>query len=229
MSRVLIKDREIVVPGEELIVGMDYLPAGAAFREKDKIIANSIGLANVGNRLIRVIPLSGKYVPKAGDTIIGQIADIGLSGWRVDIGWSFEANISMKDGSTDFIERGSDLTQYYNYGDYVVAKILKVVGPKIIDLTMKGPGLRKLNDGKIIKVNSSKVPRIIGKAGSMIHLIKEKTGCNIMVGQNGKVWISGKEPGNVILTIKAIRKIEELSHIQGLTDKIKEFLEGEKK
>lgn len=229
MGKVLVKDREIVVPGDELVIGMDYLPAGAAFREKDKIIANSIGLVSTGNRLVRVIPLSGKYVPKAGDTIIGRIADIGLNGWRVDIGWSFEANISMKDGSTDFIERGSDLTQYYDYEDYVIAKILKVVGPKIIDLTMKGPGLRKLSNGKIIKVNSSKVPRIIGKAGSMIHLIKEKTGCNVMVGQNGRVWLSAPDSKDVILAIKAIRKIEELSHIQGLTDKIKEFLEGEKK
>ena len=127
MGKVLVKDREIVVPGDELVIGMDYLPAGAAFREKDKIIANTVGLVSTGNRLVRVIPLSGRYVPKAGDTIIGQIVDIGLNGWRVNIGWAFEANISMRDGSTDFIERGSDLTQYYGYNDYVVAKILKVV------------------------------------------------------------------------------------------------------
>ncbi|MEK6946627.1 MAG: KH domain-containing protein, partial [Nanoarchaeota archaeon] len=95
---------------------------------------------------------------------------------------------------------------------------------KLIDVTMKGPGLRKLKGGRIIEVDANKVPRIIGKQGSMVVMIKEATQCNIIVGQNGLIWIDGG-PMNELLAIQAIRKISAESHTTGLTDKIKGFLE----
>lgn len=225
MGELLIKDKEIAVPGEELAKGMDYLPAGGAFREGDKIIASQFGLVSVSGRLVKLIQLTGRYIPKKGDIVIGKVCDIGFSGWRIDIGWAFDANLSIKDGSSDFIERRADLTQYYDYGDVVAAQIVHVSGSKIIDLTMKGSGLRKLSGGKIIQVTPSKVPRIIGKAGSMISMIKEKTDCRIIVGQNGQVWISGSNPEKEVLATEVIQMIEEQSHIDGLTDKISKFLE----
>jgi len=86
--------------------------------------------------------------------------------------------------------------------------------------------LRKLIGGRIIKVNSNKVPRIIGKRSSMVSMIKNATDCNIIVGQNGIVWIQGL-PKNEIIVVKTIRKIEQEAHISGLTERIKTFLEKE--
>jgi len=140
----------------------------------------------------------------------------------------YSAMLSMKEGSTDFIARGADLTQYYDIGDYIVGQIINVTSQKLVDVTMKGPGLRKLKGGRIIEVASNKVPRIIGKAGSMVSMIKQITGCNITVGQNGLAWIQGT-PENEFLTVRTIRKIEEESHLSGLTDRIKEYLEKETK
>jgi len=57
-------------------------------------------------------------------------------------------------------------------------------------------------------------------------MIKHATGCNIIVGQNGWIWISG-EPEKEALTEKTIKMIEGHSHLSGLTDKVKEFLEKE--
>ena len=225
MGKLLVKEHEIVVPGEILAEGMDYLPAGSSIRENDKIVATKLGLVNLNNRLVKVIPLSGRYTPKPNDIVIGTVSDIMMSGWRVDFGWAFQGTIQLKDGSFDYIERGADLTQYYNYGDLVATKIIKVVNSKIIDMTMKGPELRKLKGGKLIHVCPSKVPRIIGKGGSMISMIKEKTNCRIIVGQNGVVWISGQDPKMEVLATKAVLKIDKESHLQGLTDKIKAFLE----
>ncbi|MBU1246060.1 MAG: exosome complex protein Rrp4 [Nanoarchaeota archaeon] len=229
MSEILVKDKEIVVPGEILAKGMDFLPAGGAIREGENIVACRLGLISVDNRLVKVIPLTGRYIPKSGDMIVGEVAEVGLNGWRVEFGWAFQANISLKDGSNDYIERGADLTRYYTHGDLVVGKIVKIAGPKIIDLTMKGPGLRKLGPGRIIEINPQKVPRVIGKAGSMISMIKEHTGCNMIVGQNGRVWLSGTDPKKEALAVEAIRMIEEQSHISGLTDAVKKFLEKEAK
>ena len=225
MSEVFVADKEVVVPGQVLVEGMDYLPAGDVYREGEKLIAMRVGLVNISGRVVKLIPLGGKYLPKRNDLVIGKVEAITIGGWRVDIGWVFEANLSLRDGSADYIEKGSDLTRYFNVGDYIIAQIVNVAGSKIIDLSMKGPGLRKLGPGRLLKVTSTKVPRIIGKQGSMISMIKEMTGCRISVGQNGVVWLSGDEPVKEMLAVKAINTIEEKSHISGLTDLIKNLLE----
>ena len=226
---ILVNEREIVVPGQELANGMDYLPSEGAFREGDKIISSKLGLFNLDGRLIKVIPLGGRYIPKKNDTVIGRVSDVSFSNWRIDIGWAFDIMVHLREGSRDFIPNDADLSKYYGPGDLVVAKILKVTGTKIIDASMKMPGCRKLGPGRVIQVESSRVPRIIGKQGSMITMIKEATGCNIVVGQNGTVWLSGEDPAKERLAENAIRKIEAESHSEGLTDKINAFLNKESK
>lgn len=225
MGNLLIKEKDIVVPGEVLASGMDFLPGDGAFREKDDVIASRLGLVSVKGRLIKLIPLSGKYMPKPNDTVIGKVIDMTFSGWIIDIGTFAKANLSIKDTS-EYISRDADLTQYYDFGDIVCAKINKVIRNKVIDLTTKGMGLRKLKGGMLIKINPSKVPRVIGKGGSMVSMIKDGTDCKITVGQNGVVWIFGTDAKKEKLAKDAIKKIEEEAHEEGLTDKIKEFLKG---
>lgn len=226
MSKILVKDKDVVVPGEALAEGMDSLPGNGTYRDGDNIRAGRLGLVGVDGRTIKLINLSGRYIPKRNDTIICKVIDVNFSGWRLDTNCAYSAMLSMKDGSSDFIARGADLTQYYNLGDYLICKITNVTSQKLIDVTMKGPGLKKLKGGRIVQVNTNKVPRIIGKQGSMVSMIKQATGCRIMVGQNGLVWLEGDAKGELI-AVKAIKKIEEESHLSGLTDRIKAFLEKE--
>jgi exosome complex component RRP4 len=221
----VIKDKELVVPGEELAKGMDYLPGKGTYREGEHIVASTVGMANVEGRTIKIIPLAGKYMPKRNDVIVGQIKDILMSGWVVDTGSAYDAVLNVKDASSEFIEKGSDLTQYFNFGEYVVVKIFNVTTQNLIDITLKGPGLHKLVGGRVIKINTNKVPRVIGKQGSMVSMIKQATGCKITVGQNGLVWLSG-EPEKEIIAVDAIKMIEKNAHKTGLTDAVKEFLEA---
>jgi exosome complex component RRP4 len=228
MGKLIAKEKEIAVPGEALAEGMDNLPGVGTYREGESIIAGKLGLVYVDGRTIKLISLSGVYIPKRGDTIICKVIDVGFSGWRLDTNSPYSAMLGMKDATSEYIARGADLTQYYDLGDYIVCKITNVTSQKLVDVTMKGPGLRKLKGGRIIEVDSNKVPRIIGKQGSMVTMIKQGTDCNIVVGQNGLVWIFGK-PANELLAIRAIRKIEQESHLSGLTENIKSFLEKESK
>ena len=228
MSNIMVNDKDISVPGETLAVGMDVLPGSGTYRDGEKIVANRLGLAMIEGMTIKLIPLSGRYIPKTGDTIICKVIDVGFNGWRLDTNSAYSAMLSMKDATSEFIARGANLTQYYDLGEYLVCKIVNVTSQKLIDVTMKGPGLRKLKGGRIIEVNTNKVPRIIGKQGSMVIMIKDAAKCNIVVGQNGLIWIDG-EPMNELLAIQTIRKIEKESHMSGLTDKIKEYLEKNNK
>jgi len=226
MGNVIVKNKDIAVPGEILAEGMDNLPGEGTYRDGEKIVAGRLGLVMVDGRAIKLISLSGRYIPKTHDTIIGKVEDITFSGWRIDTNSAYSAMLSMKDATSDYIARGADLTKYYDLGDYVVCEVVNVTSQKLIDVSMKGPGLKKLDGGRVIKVNPNKVPRIIGKQGSMVSMIKDATGCRIVVGQNGLVWIDG-DPKGELTVVKTIQKIEEESHTTGLTDRIKEFLENE--
>lgn len=228
MGDLVVKDKSIVVPGEEVAVGMDFLPTEGVYRDGDKLFASRLGLLAIDGRLVKLIPLAGKYLPKRGDVIVGKVIDVTISGWRVDINSAYTAMLSMKDASAEFIARGADLTRYFTFGDYIVTNIVNVTSQNLVDLTMKGPGLRKLSEGMVITVAPNKVPRIIGKQGSMVSMIKDATGCKIIVGQNGIVWLQG-EPEQEMIAVAAMRKIESESHISGLTDRIKIFLEEEVK
>src|SRR3989344_1418359 len=173
MGNILIENRAIVVPGQEIADGMDFIPSGSGlYRDKDKIVAMQVGIIHIDGRVIKLTPLSGKYVPKRGDTVIGKVIDMSFSNWFVDIGCASDAALNVRDAS-EFIDKGADLANFYSFGDMIAADVQKVVRG-VAELSMRGPGLRKLSPGKIIKVNPSKVPRIIGKQGSMITAIKDK-------------------------------------------------------
>ncbi|MDP7116363.1 MAG: exosome complex RNA-binding protein Rrp4 [Candidatus Woesearchaeota archaeon] len=222
-NEVLVKDKDIVVPGELLAEGMGNLPGQGTYRDGEKILAARLGLVQVDGRTIKLKQLAGRYLPKTGDTIICKVFEVNFSGWRVETNSAYPAMLSLKDATSSFIQRGADLTQFYDIGDNVVCQVTNVTSQNLVDVSMKGPGLRKLAGGRIIEVNTNKVPRIIGKQGSMIQMIKEATKCNITVGQNGLVWIDGDIDGEIV-AVDVIKKIEEEAHQSGLTDRIKEYL-----
>lgn len=221
---LLKQERTIVTPGETIAEGMDFLPGDGTFRRGEDIVANMLGLLNTKGRLLKITPVAGGYLPEKNDMIIGQVVDIIMSGWRVEINSAYSALLPLRDASSNFIPRGADLTQFYTFDDYIACKISNVTSQKLVDLTMRGPGLKKLSGGRIISVSPMKVPRIIGKNGSMVSMLKQASGCQIVVGQNGLVWVSG-EPDKEIVVIQAVAMIEELAHTSGLTDRVKAFLE----
>ena len=225
MSTLIIQEKQVVIPGDVLAEGMDYLPGKGAFREGENIISSRLGITYVSGRILNVNPLSGRYLPRRDDTVIGYVKDMSYSSWFVDVGYAYDASLSMKDATADFIERGSSLSDYFAVGEIILTRVSNVTKEGNIDLTMKAPGLRKLNGGKIIEIPSSKIPRVVGKQGSMISLIKDKTGCTIFAGQNGRIWIRGSSLEAEKLATDAILLINEKAHTTGLTEKVGAFLE----
>jgi len=223
MTGLLVQERAVVVPGEALADGMDYLPGDYTYRVGDAIYARALGLVSLAGRVLRITPLAGPYVPRFGDKIIGQIIDITMTGWRISTATAYSALLNVKDATTRFVRKTDDLSRMMAIGDMVVVKIVNVTSQRLIDVTMKEPGLHRISGGRIIRMSCQKVPRVIGKQGSMITLIKDKTGCSITVGQNGLVWIRG-DADNEHVVEQAIRLIEEKSHMEGLTEQVDAFL-----
>lgn len=222
------EENQVVFPGDELVESMDILPGFGTFRDGNKIYAKVTGILRKNGSVMSVIPLAGVYMPKSRDYVIGEIKVIGFSHWSVDIGSPYDASMSIVD-TNEYIERNADLSKYYSVGDLIFAKVVSVTQTKFINVSMKDPKARKLIGGLVTKITPTKVPRLIGKAGSMINIIKDKTNCYITVGQNGLVWMKGEHAD---IAAEAVELVDKQSHMLGLTDRITKMLDkklGEKK
>lgn len=222
---LLVKDREVVVPGQVLARGLDFVPSAGSYRDGDDVLASLLGIVEVNSKVLRVIGLSGTYIPRAGDRIIAKVVDILMTGWRVEFGSAYSGVLPLKEATSRFVERDEDLSKILSIGEYVVVGITNVTSQNLVDVTTRGQGLGPLRGGRIVSVGSSKVPRIIGKDGSMVKLLRDGSGCQINVGQNGWVWIDGS-PESENKIVAGLREIESFAHLSGLTDHMQKFLEG---
>lgn len=215
--------RTLVVPGEVIVDGDDYLPGEGTRREGSAVVATKLGLAETAGRVVKLIPIFGAFVPRRNNVIIGRVTDVMHAGWLVDIDASNNGFLPIEE-SPRFINR-NEMDQFLAIGDVIAAKIWTVKG-RGIDLSLKGKGLGKLEEGFIFRIIPSRVPRVIGREGSMVNLIKDKTGCNITVGQNGWIWIRGPDTDSQIRARKAIELVANKVHLGGLTEKVEEWFEN---
>lgn len=217
-----VKKRRIVIPGEVIVSGEEYLPNEGARREGKDIVASRFGLAEEAGRVVKVIALTGAFIPRRNNVVIGRVINITMNGWLADID-SASAGFIPIDESPRFINK-SEMNQFLAIGDVVAAKIWSI-GGRGIDLTLKGKGLGKLEGGFIFRVSPNRVPRVIGREGSMIILIKERTGCEITVGQNGWIWIRGPSMDAQILARHAVEFVTEKVAVEGLTEKMEAWFD----
>lgn len=207
---------EVVVPGEEL--GKKVRRGEYTYLDGDVIKAGVFGLKNARDNDISVIPLAGRYMPKEGDMVVGVVADVNRNGWVIDINAPYSIYLNKERRRDD--DGTFDLRRLYKEGDLISVKILEV--DEVKNSYVEGP--RKLTGGRIVMVNAKKVPRVIGSKKSMLSLLRDRSGCRVVVGQNGIVWIDGPEK-NMEVVVEAIIKIEKESHTKGLTDRMGEFLD----
>jgi exosome complex component RRP4 len=220
--------RQIVTPGDLLAEG-DYIAEENTYKEGDRIYAARIGLVEYEDKKVSVVALRAFYIPRMGDTVIGTVVEVGFSGWTVDINAPYLAILRASDVlNRPFKPQKNDLTEVLDVGDLVVAKIVSYDRTHNPQLSVDEPGLGKITRGQIVKITPTKIPRVIGKKGSMISMIKQETGCHIILGHNGIILITGKSLEDEELAMMAIHKIEEESHITGLTDRILQMIKKEK-
>ena len=218
--------REIVIPSQILGDIKKNKAGRGTFIEDGKIYSEILGVLSNKGDYINVVPLKGRYVPIEGDFVIGVVQDAMSSSWLVDINAPYPALLHVNEVPWK-VEFG-ETEKYLNHGDSIMAKVLSVDVEKKLQVTLKDRNLYKIKGGHIIYVEPSKVPRIIGKKGSMISLLKKYTRCRIFVGQNGRIWIDGDEDG-IAKVLQAINKIENESLTYGLTDRIEEFMKKDAK
>ena len=117
----------------------------------------------------------------------------------------------------------------FDVGDLIIANVVAYDRTRDPLLTVREPGLGKIMRGQLVEVTPTKIPRVIGRQGSMVGMIKRETGCQLTIGQNGLILINGRSPKDERLAVMALRKIEAESHTSGLTDRVTEMIKKERK
>lgn len=212
--------RQIVIPGEA-VGGPGLKPGPGTYSEGGRVYAAQLGVLTESDGKVSVIPLAGRYIPQRGDAIVGEVVDVGPSHWLVDINSPYPAPLHATESPWD-VEFG-DTQRFLNVGDAIMAHVLSVDEIKRVQLTMQDREARRLKGGQLLEISPTKVPRVIGKQGSMIGLIKQATGCRIYVGQNGRIWLEGDDRSTA-MAVRAIKFVEERAQAIGLTEAVKDFL-----
>ncbi len=220
MSEESSSERKLVLPGD--LMETKSKPGRGIFRKDGRIHASVVGHSSDKSGYINVNGIKGRYNPKTGDKIVAVCAETGPSIWRMDIGASF--NSTLHHSESGWKVPFGDTARFLSIGDAVWAEIFMVDAAGSHQISLKKDDCRKLYSGTVVKINPRNVPRVIGKQGSMITTIREKTQTRIQIGQNGYIWIDGKGD-DISLAQKAVEMINEEATSKGLTKKIEKLLE----
>jgi exosome complex component RRP4 len=216
--------RRYVVPGDKIVEG-NFRPLMNVIKVGNSIIATRIGIAESGREGVKVIPLSGVYIPRVNDIVIGKITDHSSLSWEVDVNSCFSAHLPAQDVfGRDFSPARDDMGRQLATGDLIAARIIAFDRTRDPMLTIQDKDLGKIPRGELLKISPTRVPRLIGKRGSMIQTIEQATQTRILIGQNGIVVVMGRNVDGTKLAIRAIRMVEEEAHTANLTQRVKVLL-----
>lgn len=223
-----VKERELVVPGQ-LIAEGSYRIGDGTFREGKFIYSSVVGLAHIRDQEVRVIPLRGRYIPRRGDTVIGVVVDSHYSGWILDLNSPYMGNLFISDLVQKKVDlRREDLNKYLKVSDAVLAEVKDVDERMRVQLEAWKQGMGKIEGGKLVEITPMKIPRVVGRGGSMLSTLESVSGCKLRVGQNGRIMIWGENQRMVNAVVEALFTIEREAHTTGLTDRIRRMLENVK-
>ena len=218
--------KRYVLPGDFITTAPLQLRDNVVLEGK-RIISTTVGLSDISDDSVRVISLTGVYIPKIDDLVIGTITSIFGNSWFADINSCYQGMLLGQ----DVFGRGSypttsEMKERLDKGDIIYARIANSDRQREPLISIADKNLGKIDSGELTKISPTKIPRLIGKRGSMIQTIEESTNATITVGQNGLIVVSCNETNGLLKALAAIRMVDEQAHIVDLTDKVKKMLKS---
>ncbi len=215
--------RKYVIPGE-IVAGGNIRADSNVIRVGDKIVSTRVGMAELGHDIVRVVPSSGPYIPRIDDLIVGKVIDYSAFAWEVDmISCFFGILPAQSVFGRDYSPAKDSLTDRLAVGDMIAAKVIAFDRTRDPLLSISGPGLGRIPRGQVVRISPAKVPRLIGKKGSMIKSIETGTNSRMLIGQNGVVVIVGTTE-NILKAAQTVNLVEEEAHTADLTERVQRLL-----
>ncbi|CAJ0909462.1 15381_t:CDS:2, partial [Entrophospora sp. SA101] len=149
-----------------------------------------------------------RYVPAAGESVLGIVTHKTSEFYRLDIGSAHQAILSN--------------LAFENIGSLIYARVLlanKDMEPELGCVNPengKADGFGELKNGYLLKCSLRHCRRLLFKQSPILSLLEKKVPSpfEIAIGMNGRVWINGKDGDdsirNTIFIYNAIKKSENL-------------------
>ncbi len=224
MKRFESKKRH-VLPGDFITTAPLRLQNNVVLEGK-RIISTTIGLSDVSDDSVRVISLTSVYLPKIDDLVIGTIQYIHGNSWFADINSCYQGMLLGQDvfGRGSYPTK-SEMEERLSKGDIIFAKIANSDRQREPLISIADQSLGKIDSGELVKISPAKIPRLIGKHGSMIQTIEGSTNATITVGQNGLIILKCDDSAGLKKAIASVKMIGMIQYEVNIEDKIQNILD----
>jgi exosome complex component RRP4 len=219
-----MSQNQFVIPGDIIVTG-DYRPEQNVILEGNMLISTATGFSEIKDDLVTVTPLTGLYTPKIDDLVVGKIISHNALSWEVDINSYYSGILIASDiFGKDYSPSRDDLSLKLIIGDIILARIANVNSRDPL-ITIAGENLGKIDSGELIKISPAKIPRLIGKHGSMIQTIEGSTNATITVGQNGLIIFKCDNSAGLKKAIASVKIIAMTYEDANIEEKIQNILD----
>jgi len=216
-----MSESQFVLPGDVIVTG-DYRPEQNVILDGNRLMSTAVGFSEIKDNSVTVAPLIGLYTTKTDDLVIGKIVSHNALSWEVDINSYYSGILTGSDiFGKDYSPSRDDLSLKLKTGDIILARIANVNSRDPL-ITKIGENLGKIDSGELIKISSTKIPRL---TGSMIQTIEASTNATITVGQNGLIILKCDNSTGLKKSIASIKMIGMAQHDANLEEKIQKFLD----
>ncbi|KAL2482496.1 PNAS-3 related [Forsythia ovata] len=157
-----------------------------------------------------------RYVPCAGDTVLGIVVDSKADNFLVDIKSptiAFLPVLAFEGGTRRNIPK-------FEVGTLLYARVVKAntgMNPELacMDASGKAAEFGPLKDGYMFE-SSTGLSRMLLNSPTcpLLETLGKKLAFEIAVGLNGRVWVNATSPSIIILVANSIMKSESLSPVQ---------------
>ena len=202
-------EQRLVTPGMVIGPASGKRAGSGTIAENNEFIATRLGWLNERNDVVSVLPINSAYMPRSGDLIIGYVAEVRNNLWFFDVNGPFQALLPMSLAPWK-VEYGST-RQHLGIGDAALARIQEVDETHNMVLTMKGVGLRRLNEGAVVSIPVNLIDTLRGENNATLSRIRDATNCRIIVGDNGRVWIHG-DAEDMLTSRQLIQTLQQEGH-----------------
>ncbi|CAG2163463.1 unnamed protein product [Oppiella nova] len=223
------KDVKYVLPGDEITSDQTFMRGHGTYlsaNDTDKqLIASIAGIVEPINRLISVRPLRTRYNGEIGDVIVGRIIEVQNKRWKVETNSRLDSvlqlsGVNLPGGELrrKTAEDEISMRNYLKEGDIISAEVQNIFEDGALGLHTRSLKYGKLGQGIMVRVSPSLIER------RKNHFHKLPIGANIILGNNGFVWISqtvaeGSESGGHVLDFSDIplQEREIMSRLRNCT------------
>jgi exosome complex component RRP4 len=178
--------------------------------EDGALVASVNGVVERVNQLVSVRPLWSRYAAEVGDVVVGRVAEVAQTRWKVDVRGRQHASLLLSSinlpGSAQQRRRthadALEMRKYFREGDVISAEVHKVHTDNSISLHSRSLKYNKLSRGLLVAVP----PRLVQR--SKTHFVILATGVEVILGMNGYIWVgavteSADADANAALTVAA--------------------------